>query len=125
MRKFDSINVIPFIDIMLVLLAIVLTTATFVANGQLDIALPESAAGSQDSHAEQIEIAIDRDEKFYMDGDELLLEQIGTRLQGQAIETRMILLIDETVEFRNFVELIDLLKAHSLDNVSILTRNSS
>ena len=125
MRKFDSINVIPFIDIMLVLLAIVLTTATFVANGQLDIALPESAAGSKDSRAEQIEIAIDRNEKFYMDGDELLLEQIGTRLQGQAIETRMILLIDETVEFRKFVELIDLLKAHSLDNVSILTRNSS
>jgi biopolymer transport protein ExbD len=124
MRKFDSINVIPFIDIMLVLLAIVLTTATFVANGQLDIALPESAAGSRDSRTEQIEIAIDRDEKFYMDGDELLLEQIGTRLQGQAIETRMILVIDETVEFRKFVELIDLLKAHSLDNVSILTRNS-
>jgi biopolymer transport protein ExbD len=124
MRKFDSINVIPFIDIMLVLLAIVLTTATFVANGQLDIALPESAAGSQDSRAEQIEIAIDRNEKFYMDGDELLLEQIGTRLQGQATETRIILLIDETVEFRKFVELIDLLKAHALDNVSILTRNS-
>jgi len=43
MKKFDSINVIPFIDIMLVLLAIVLTTATFVANGQLDIALPSSS----------------------------------------------------------------------------------
>lgn len=125
MRKFDSINVIPFIDIMLVLLAIVLTTATFVANGQLDIALPQSAAGSQESRAKQIEIAIDRDERFYMDGDELLLEQISTRLQGQAIETRMLLLIDETVEFRKFVELIDLLKVHSLGNVSILTRNSS
>jgi biopolymer transport protein ExbD len=30
-KKIESINVIPFIDIMLVLLAIVLTTATFIA----------------------------------------------------------------------------------------------
>ena len=29
MKKFDQINVIPFIDIMLVLLAIILMTATF------------------------------------------------------------------------------------------------
>ena len=32
-RKFDSINVVPMIDIMLVLLVIVLTTATFIAKG--------------------------------------------------------------------------------------------
>lgn len=31
MKKFDQINVIPFIDIMLVLLAIVLMTATFIS----------------------------------------------------------------------------------------------
>jgi biopolymer transport protein ExbD len=33
MKRFDQINVIPFIDIMLVLLAIVLTTATFISQG--------------------------------------------------------------------------------------------
>ena len=30
-KEFDVINVIPFIDIMLVLLTIVLTTSTFIA----------------------------------------------------------------------------------------------
>ncbi len=40
MKRFDQINVIPFIDIMLVLLAIVLTTATFISQGRLDINVP-------------------------------------------------------------------------------------
>ena len=42
MKKFDQINVIPFIDIMLVLLAIVLMTATFIAQGKIDVNLPTS-----------------------------------------------------------------------------------
>jgi len=122
MRKYDSINVIPFIDIMLVLLAIVLTTATFVSNGQLDISLPKSTADASDTEAEKIEIAIDRDEKLYLDGEALPLEEIRARLQDQADDTRVILLIDETVEFQQFVVLIDLLNEFSLDKVSILTR---
>lgn len=44
MKRFDTINVIPFIDIMLVLLAIVLTTASFIATGKLDIAVPQSSS---------------------------------------------------------------------------------
>ena len=44
MKRMDQINVIPFIDIMLVLLAIVLTTATFIVEGRLEIRLPEAAS---------------------------------------------------------------------------------
>jgi hypothetical protein len=40
MKRMDQINVIPFIDVMLVLLAIVLTTATFLIEGRLPIRLP-------------------------------------------------------------------------------------
>jgi len=43
-KKFDSINVIPFIDIMLVLLVMVLTTATFIKQGVIPVALPEAKA---------------------------------------------------------------------------------
>ena len=43
MKPMAQINVIPFIDIMLVLLAVVLTTATFVAQGRIPVALPEAA----------------------------------------------------------------------------------
>lgn len=125
MRKFDSINVIPFIDIMLVLLAIVLTTATFVANGRLDIDLPVAGAESSVDDVDVIEIGIDRDEKFYLDGEVKTLEQIRRELQGKPPHTPVTLLIDEAVAFRRFVTLIDLLKEMSLEKISILTRKNS
>ena len=43
MKKFDQINVIPFIDIMLVLLAIVLTSASFISQGKIPVTPPHLA----------------------------------------------------------------------------------
>ena len=43
LQKYDSINVIPFIDVLLVLLAIVLLTSTFITKGIIPIALPNAS----------------------------------------------------------------------------------
>ena len=40
LKRVEGINVVPLIDVVLVLLAIVLTISTFVATGQLKIELP-------------------------------------------------------------------------------------
>ena len=125
MKKFDSINVIPFIDIMLVLLAIVLTTATFVSNGQLDIDLPESSSKSVPDNIERVEIAVNRDGVLFVNGVEYSLAQAELQLQLLASDTPILLMIDETVEFKQFVSVIDLLKQLSLDKVSVLTRNNN
>ncbi len=125
MKKFDSINVIPFIDIMLVLLAIVLTTATFVTNGQLDIDLPSSSADGASDNIERVEIAIDRDGVLYVNGFENSIDSATLQLQLLSPETPILLLIDETVEFKQFVDVIDLLKRLSLEKVSVLTRKNS
>lgn len=124
MRKFDTINVIPFIDIMLVLLAIVLTTATFITNSQLEIAVPRASAEAPTADSESIEIAVDRDKRWYLDGTSLTINELRTRLQAQKTETKVLVRMAETVEFRQFVELIDLLKEFSLENVSIITRKN-
>ena len=44
-KGFESINVIPFVDVMLVLLTIVLTTSTFIAVGAIPVELPKAANG--------------------------------------------------------------------------------
>jgi len=125
MKKFDTINVIPFIDIMLVLLAIVLTTATFVSNGQLDIDLPSSSATAAPENIERVEIAVDREGILFIDGIENSLEQAESQLQVLPKDSPILLLMDETVEFRQFVEVIDILKRFSLDKVSVLTRKDN
>lgn len=125
MRKFDNINVIPFIDILLVLLAIVLTTATFVSNSQLDIELPTANTESEAIDVDKIEIAIDRDEDLYLDGNRIELDQLAAQLKLLSTDSHVVLSIDEVVEFQRFVTLIDLLKSLSLDSVSIVIRKGS
>lgn len=125
MKTFDSINVIPFIDIMLVLLAIVLTTATFVANGQLDIDLPTSSSSAAPDNIERVEIAVNREGVLFINGIENTLDKAEMQLQLLSTDTPILLLMDETVEFKQFVEVIDILKRLSLDKVSVLTRKNS
>ena len=43
-RNIDQINVIPLVDVMLVLLVIVLTTATFISTGQIPVNLAKAKA---------------------------------------------------------------------------------
>ena len=58
LKKFDSINVVPFIDIMLVLLVIVLTTATFVAKGIIPVDLSEGKSSQKLTKNKELTITI-------------------------------------------------------------------
>lgn len=122
MRKFDQINVIPFIDIMLVLLAIVLTTATFIAQGKLEVDLPEASHSAPHKDEPAIEIAIDHQQQIYFDEQPLALTDLDSRLGALDKEQALTLRVDATVPFARFVEVVDLLKKHDLSRLSILTR---
>ncbi|OZG73160.1 biopolymer transporter [Hahella sp. CCB-MM4] len=125
MKKFDQINVIPFIDIMLVLLAIVLTTATFVVQGRIPVTLPESQqVESPTKDNIEITLTIASDESIYWNDEAIDLESLNQRLKG--IETQPIkLLVDAETVFRRFVEVTDILKQQSFNDVSILAKRAS
>ena len=122
MKRFDTINVIPFIDIMLVLLAIVLTTATFIAQGKLDIDLPE--AQSQDAAADTpgVEIAIDAGAALFYNQEPVTLEQLRTQVAQLEPDTPVTFRVDRSVAFDRFVAVIDVLKTRNLQSLSIVTR---
>ena len=47
LNKKDGLNIVPFIDIMLVLLAIVLSISTFIAQGKIAVDLPSASSTEQ------------------------------------------------------------------------------
>jgi len=125
MHRFDQINVIPFIDIMLVLLAIVLTTATFISQGKIDINLPvaESAEQIQESQEKNLVISINADEELFLDSRPLDLDALSIALKNISKETPIIFRVDKQVVFASFVQIIDLLKSNQLEKFSIVTIN--
>ncbi|MBK1718438.1 biopolymer transporter ExbD [Thiocystis violacea] len=124
MKRMDQINVIPFIDIMLVLLAIVLTTATFISEGRLEIRLPEAASESQPNTPPKVEIAIDADGALYLDAVPLSLGELGLRLDSLPRESPITLRVDAATRFDRFIAVVDQLKARQLERLTILTRQS-
>lgn len=121
-EKFDTINVIPFIDIMLVLLAIVLTTASFIATEELDITLPEANADAAQSDPATVAIAINRDAVLFLDNRKINLEELKQSLQELPKTSPVTVSVDEDVAFRYFVTVVNLLRELSMDKLSIITR---
>lgn len=120
MKRFDTINIIPFIDIMLVLLAIVLTTATFVTQGQLNIHLPRASSAPPAGGA-PIELAIDGNRATHFNGQPVPLQTLQARLSAVPKETAIVLRVDASVPFSDFVAVINVLAALQLERLSILT----
>jgi len=123
MKRFDQINVIPFIDIMLVLLAIVLTTATFISQGLIDVNLPvaSNAEPLQDADLKSLEITINADNEIYLVGKRIDPEDLSQALQKIEVNRPVILRVDKQVVFEHFVNVIDLLKKNHLEKFSIET----
>jgi len=127
MRRMDQINVIPFIDIMLVLLAIVLTTATFIVEGRLQIRLPAASTPTPPPAIERVEIAIDAGGGLYFASEPLgtgadALALLEPRLDTLTLDTPIVLRVDAETRFQPFIAVVDQLKGRGLDRMTILTR---
>ncbi|CAM4122404.1 TonB system transport protein ExbD [Campylobacter armoricus] len=120
--KNEGLNIIPFIDIMLVLLAIVLSISTFIAHGEIKINLPQSEnSNSTNENKDKISILIDKENKFYINGKTTSLEEIKAKINTIDSKTLVELKSDKEAKFESFVKIIDILKNKNHENFQILT----
>ncbi|MGD9000342.1 MAG: TonB system transport protein ExbD [Granulosicoccaceae bacterium] len=124
MKPLAAINVIPFIDIMLVLLAIVLTTSTFLAQGKIPLRLPQAKQAVSIPPAKSLTISIDDSGQFYLDDEAIQPGALTRRLDKANVDTPILLRVDRQTEFAHFIVVIDLLKAKSLNNLAIVTNRA-
>jgi len=121
-RKFDQINVLPFIDIMLVLLVIVLTSASFVSKGNIPVELPKAASKAAPV-VKFKSIVIDRRGDLYFEGKKMSFDALRAKIsQLDPKKTSLVIRSDAKSQFQNFVKVIDLLKHKGFEKISIETR---
>ena len=122
MPKKEGLNVIPLIDIMLVLLAIVLSVSTFIAQGSIKIDLPnsESAEKKQDEN-DKIAVLINKDNDFFIGEEKVPEENLKEKLNEIKNETLIELKSDKESKFDSFIMVIDILKEKNHENFAITT----
>lgn len=125
MKRFDQINMIPFIDIMLVLLAIVLITASFISQGLIAVDLPKSEQSEQAvGNDTVVEIAINARNEIFFDGTPVTVDALVERLRPHASHAAtmpVILRVDKAAAFEHFISVVDVLKAGKFEKISIQT----
>ena len=119
MKKFDSINIIPFVDILLVLLAIVLMTSTFIAKGILPMDVPKSASTAK-IESSNVVISIDENGKLFWEKTPLPYETLYTQLETVSNTTHFSINCAKKAPFEFFVAVLDTLNTRHFEHVDIV-----
>jgi len=120
--KFSQINVIPFIDIMLVLLVIVLMSATFL-NSSISVDLPNSKSSKTKELKNPKEILINSDNNIYFDGILMSNSDLEHIIKSLPKDQKYLIRGDKNSHFNSFIQVIDIFKSNDISNVSIITKS--
>jgi len=120
MKKFDGINMIPFIDIMLVLFAIILTTSTLVEKNIIPVSLPNATSKTK-LNSKNIIITLKKDNSIFWEEKNINKKQLLQKIKEVKKEDTILINCDKNSKFGYFVTLLDILKSQGLEKISIIT----
>jgi biopolymer transport protein TolR len=117
----SDINMVPFIDVVLVLLIIFMITAPILQSG-IDVDLPKTRT-VHETPAQRIVVTIDKNQLIYLGNDPVNIHQLPARIKKEFKHDNdtVFLRADQTVPFGVFATVIDELRVSGVTNVSIVT----
>ncbi|HEX4910894.1 MAG TPA: protein TolR [Permianibacter sp.] len=131
-RQVAEINVVPYIDVMLVLLVIFMITTPIITTG-VNVELPEAEAEPMSTEKEIAVITVDRNGQLFLDvgssksgpfePNELLTEVSG--LHQQKPDMLIALGGDKYTEYGNVLKVFVQLKRAGINNVALMTDDSA
>lgn len=119
----DGLNVIPLIDVMLVLLAIVLSISTFIAQGQIKVELPYASKNELSKDDKPVIITIDDKNTIYFDNNPIDSESLKAEINKIDNKTLIQLKSDKESKFETFIQVIDIFKEKGHENFGISTKS--
>jgi biopolymer transport protein TolR len=117
-----EINVVPLVDVVLVLLIIFMITAPLLYRG-IDINLPRSAANTIKPD-ERVIVSVTRDRKIYVEKNEVPVAQLEAamqRLYDRNPDVTIYLRADEAIPYGLVVSVMDAVKKVGIDRLGMVT----
>ena len=117
----SEINMVPFVDVVLVLLIIFMITAPIQQSG-IEIDVPKTKT-MKDVNQDRIVVSIDKSQRVYLGNDPINIHQLGPKIKSQLKDTKqsVFLRCDEKVPFGIFASVVDTLRVSGINNISIVT----
>lgn len=116
----SDINMTPLVDVMLVLLIVMMVTASFTVTKSLQLTLPKAGSGS--TEAAPTTLGITADGAWYVDGkptSEAALADTITQLQSHTRDVHVIIAADAHARHQELVRAMDFLRLRNVSRLSI------
>jgi biopolymer transport protein ExbD len=116
----SGINVTPLVDIVLVLLVILMVTASYVASKTIPLDLPKAASGGD--APTMLAVSIDQTGQLYLDATPVSRTELRERVSaahGRDADTRATIAADGRVSHAVVVEVIDILRREDIVKFAI------
>jgi biopolymer transport protein TolR len=117
----SEINMVPFIDIVLVLLIIFMITAPILQSG-IELDVPKTHTVKEITQ-QRLVVSIDKAQRIYIGNDPVNVHDLGTKIRAQLKRPQdaVFLRCDEKVPFGIFASVVDTLRQSGINNISIVT----
>ena len=121
-RLMNNINVVPYIDVMLVLLVIFMVTAPMTNPGVVE--LPRVGQDLKQQNT-PITVSVKKDGSLEMDGKKIkadaLLIKLNQKLEKNP-ELSVVIAADKKTQYENVITVMDLLKQNQIHKVGLLLK---
>jgi biopolymer transport protein ExbD len=116
-----AVNIVPFVDIVLVLLIIFLLTSNIIARGTFPIDLPRAAHGGEQVES-TLNIVVAPSGEIFADGALVTRDALTQRAHdavGKNPRLRAVLAADKSLRYEAIIDIIDLLKGEGVAAVAL------
>lgn len=119
----SQINVVPLVDVMLVLLVIFMVTAPIIQQG-VTVDLPQAKAGALQGEQEQLVVTVEKSGKLYLNDVEIALDDLTTKLEAVIRlrpEKQVFLRADRTVPYGEVVRVMAAVRGAGVQALGMVT----
>jgi biopolymer transport protein TolR len=119
----SQINVVPLVDVMLVLLVIFMVTAPIIQQG-VTVDLPQAKAGALQGEQEQLVVTVEKSGKLHLNDVEIALDDLTAKLEAVIRlrpEKQVFLRADRTVPYGEVVRVMAAVRGAGVQALGMVT----
>jgi biopolymer transport protein TolR len=119
----SEINMVPFIDVVLVLLIIFMITAPILQSG-IEVDVPKTKTVKELTEVRMV-VTIDRAQRVYLNDKPVNIHDLGQQVVSQSHNLKqqaVYIRCDETVPFGSWATVVDALRQSGVQNISVVTQ---
>jgi biopolymer transport protein TolR len=118
----SEINVIPLVDISLVLLLIFMVTANYIMTSSFTVDIPQAKYAKTAEQDSMATVSITREGPVYLESEIVTTDELKKKMQARHKDNpdmAVILSVDKNVNFKNVVKILDLLSELGISRLNI------